>query len=645
MKTIRRLYFYAVAFISLEVVLWGVIGLLRSILDADNVVDSAQALAQALSLILVGVPIFLFHWLWAQRVSAKEDEEKTASLRAIFLYGVLLGTLIPAVQNTLALINRTFLSSVHLYAYRAVVGGSQTLVDNVIAIVINLLIAAYFWDILRKAWSSLTDRENFAEIRRLYRFIWMLYGLLMIIYGAQQALDFAFTLSAAVLGEIGRETAVNAITLLVIGTPIWVYAWRVLQDALPDPAEKESLLRLGILYLLSLSGVLVVLTAGGNLLYMLLNRLFGESMALNEFLQKIGNPISIAVPFGVMWAYYGNWLNHQIGFEEQAPRRAGKKRIYSYILSAIGLTTSFIGVALILSFVIDLGIGREYLSGSGFRHPLSVSLATLVVGLPLWLMTWRPMQAEALAEGDPSTSSGQAMGDHARRSIIRKTYLYLALFAGVIGGMVSAVILVFTLINAALGGDTSNFADSVLNSLQVLALFVVLLLYHLSALRKDGAARADALEARQSQFGVLVLDNKEGKFGEAVKAAFAKLAPKVPVTVVNAKDKLPGDVKAGAVVLPGSLAVNTPENVAAWMRSFRGSRLIVPDEAAGVYWMTDFGQAAESVRALAEGQELRPQSAKKASAWTIVAYVFAALFALQLLFMLIMLGVSLVANV
>jgi hypothetical protein len=58
MKTIRRLYFYAVALISLEVVLWGLIGLLRSIVG-QVINDSAQALAQALSLILVGVPIFL----------------------------------------------------------------------------------------------------------------------------------------------------------------------------------------------------------------------------------------------------------------------------------------------------------------------------------------------------------------------------------------------------------------------------------------------------------------------------------------------------------------------------------------------------------------------------------------------------------
>ncbi len=33
MKTVRRLYFYAVALISIEVVLWGLINLLRSIVS------------------------------------------------------------------------------------------------------------------------------------------------------------------------------------------------------------------------------------------------------------------------------------------------------------------------------------------------------------------------------------------------------------------------------------------------------------------------------------------------------------------------------------------------------------------------------------------------------------------------------------
>lgn len=638
MKTIRRLYFYAVAAISIEVVLWGIITLLRSIFNANKVINGASTLAQALSLILVGVPIFLVHWLWAQRVSAKDDEEKTASVRAIFLYGILLGTLIPAVQNLLALINRTFLSAANLYAYRAIVGGSQTWIDNLIAIVINLLIAAYFWNILKEEWRALLETENFAEIRRLYRFIWMLYGLLMTVFGAQQALDFTFTLSAVnVLGLIGRETVVNAIALLVIGTPIWYYSWRILQDVLPDSAERESFLRLGILYLLSLSGVIVVLTAGGSLIYMILMYAFGDGKSFTEFAQDIGGPISIGAPFAVIWAYYGKWLNRQFAFDENAPRRAGKQRLYFYILSILGLAATFFAISSLISVVIDLAASRGYLSISGIASPLSSALAALTAGLPLWLMTWRPMQAEALEEGDA--------GDHARRSVIRKTYLYVVLFAAVIGGMVSAGSLIFTLINSFLGGDTANFTKSTLNSLQVLILFGVLLQYHLSALQKDGAARADVLETKQESFKLLVLDNSDGKFGEAVKAAFEKRAPKIPVTVVNVKDGIPADGKADAVILPGSLAVNPQGNVAAWISSFNGSRLIVPDEAAGVLWVNDFGQAADSAKALAEGQDIRPQSASKAaSAWTYVAYVFAALFACQLLFGLLAFGVSMVAG-
>jgi hypothetical protein len=637
MKTIRRLYFYAIAFISSEVVLWGIISLLRSMLGKE-IVDSASALAQALSLILVGVPIFLFHWLWAQRVSAKDDEEKTASLRALFLYGILLATLVPAVQNLLALIDRTFLATANLYTSRAILGGTQTWVDNLIAIGINLFIAAYFWNIHQNEWRTLPEKENFAEIRRLYRFIWMLYGLLLVIYGAQQSLGYTFTLSLGnVLGAIGRETAVNAIALLVIGSPIWFFSWRIIQDALSDPAEKESLLRLGILYLLSLGGVIVVLTTAGNLFYMLIMRAFGDGKTFAEFIQDIGVPISIGVPFGVVWAYYGNWLNQQFAFDENTPRRAGKQRLYFYILSLLGLAATFFAIVSLFSVVIELLTVKGYLSPSGFGDSLASALAFLAAGLPLWLLTWRPMQSQALELG--------AMGDHVRRSVIRKTYLYFVLFAAVIGGMVSAGGLIFTLINAALGGSTGDFLNSILNTLQTLVLFIVLLLYHLSVLRKDGVAQSDVLEAKQEEFKLVVLDNSDGKFGESVKAAFSKRAPKVPVTVVSIKEGIPVETKADAVILPSSVAVNPPENVEAWLRSFNGSRLIVADDAAGVYWMNDFGQAAQFVRTLAEGQELRPQSATRTtSVWTTVAYVFAVLFAIQLVLMLLAFSISMVTS-
>jgi len=636
MKTIRRLYFYLVAAISIEVVLWGMIGLLRSIFNTQDITNNASNLASALALIFVGVPIFLIHWAWAQNVSSKDSEEHSASIRAVFLYGILLGTLIPVIQNLLALINRTILSTAHLSAYRAVVGGYQTWLDNLIAIVINLLIAAYFWNVLRSNWKTITEPESFAEIRRLYRFVWVLYGLLMTVYGAQQAITYAFSFPTNVLGSIGRETAVNAIALMVIGSPIWYYAWRLLQDALPDPDEKESYLRLGLLYLLALGGVIVFLVATGDLLYRILLQWLGDGQPVNDFIRELGGPISVAVPFGVIWAYYGKWLNRQFDFDENLPRRAGKHRLYIYILSFLGLAATVVGLISLFGVLIDLAMGNRYLSETGIREPLSGALATLVIGLPVWLLNWRSAQAQALADND--------MGDHARRSVIRKSYLYLELFASVIGGMVVAGFLVYNLINAVLGNGISDFWTATLNQLTALILFIVLLVYHLLALRADGAARADVLTEKQSKYQVAVFD-ADGKFGEAVKVVFAKRAPQIPVTVVDANAGIPAELKADAVILPGSLAVNTPEKVEAWIRSFNGNKLIVSDEAAGVFWMNDFEQAADSAKSMAEGQDLRPQSSKRtASIWTYVAYVFAALFACQLLFMLLMFGISMVAG-
>ena len=241
MRTIRRLYFYTVALISLEVVVWGLIGLLRSIFSS-RLVNTADVLAQALALVLVGVPIFLFHWLWTQRAALNDEEERTASLRAIFFYAVLIGTLVPVVQNLLAFVNRVVLGVSDIAVSRALVGGSQTWQDNLIAIFINGVVGFYFYRTLRAEWKFLPEVENFADVRRLYRYLWLLYGLLIVVYGAQQIIRFIFYIPVPtyLLGEVGREMFVNGLTLLLIGTPLWVYVWRICQDALSASAERDS---------------------------------------------------------------------------------------------------------------------------------------------------------------------------------------------------------------------------------------------------------------------------------------------------------------------------------------------------------------------------------------------------------------------
>jgi hypothetical protein len=586
-----------------------------------------------LALILVGVPIFLFHWLWTQRAAAKDEEERDAGLRAIFFYGVLLGTLIPVVQNLLALINRAILGISHVSYERAFLGGFQTWQDNLIAIFINALVALYFWRALGDAWKSLSDSESFADVRRLYRYLWLLYSLLMVVFGAQQILRYVFYLPVpkTLLGEVGRETFANGLTLLLVGTPLWVYVWRICQEALSDSAEKDSNLRLGILYILSLGGVIAVLSAGGTLLDVVLRWAFGEAMEGYEFIRDIGGPISIGVPLAAVWAYYGGWLKQQIQSDEDSIRRAGKQRLYAYILSALGLGAAFIGVALVFSFIIDLSASNA-LWGSTLRPRLAGALATLVVGLPLWLTTWRPMQAEALSEGD--------VGDHARRSTIRRVYLYLALFAGVIGGMATAVGLVYLLINTLLTQEVDpDFWAQLLNLLQLLVLFIVLLAYHLSCLRRDGALAGQTLEARQREFPVLVIDPENETFVNAMTAAMSKHAPDVPMVVKSVEESLKTeDVKA--VILPVSLALNPSNALRKWLDAFDGEKIVVMEAVSGwVLTALTPEQAARSARQVAEGEEVH--LAQPSAVWETIKTIAVVVLGLEVLLFLSVLGISL----
>ncbi len=230
-----------------------------------------------------------------------------------------------------------------------------------------------------------------------------------------------------------------------------------------------------------------------------------------------------------MWAYYGHWLDRYIAAAGGRVRQAGLKRLYNYVLAFIGLVVAFIGVATLFNFLIDMLTSFGITFTDALRENLTASISSLLVGLPLWLMMWRPMQAEAMSEGE--------VGDHARRSVIRKTYLYLALFASVIGGMGTAVGLVYQLLRVVLTGDSGgDFVNTVLNLAQLLFLFGVVLIYHLSVLRADGSSTADSLAEKQTEYSVLVVDSGDG-FIDSVKAALAKFAPNAPVTVTSPTTK------------------------------------------------------------------------------------------------------------
>ena len=640
MRTIRRLYFYAVTLISLEVVLWGLIGLARSAFSTHIVGGGATRLAQALALILVGVPVFGLHWWVAQRGARADMDEHASGVRAFFLYAVLLATLIPIAQNFLPLLNRLLLQAFRL-PLNAMFGASQTWSDNLIAMLMNGLVAAYFITVLRADWQLVAPKDTLTSLRSIYRYIWVIYSLVMLVAGIQQSLQYAFEIPAITIGFAHQASLANGLTLLLIGTPLWFFAWKTVQDSLAEAAERESSLRLGVLYALALAGVVTVLTSGGVVIAVILRSLLGEQISGQDFMRQISGPLSIGIPLAGVWAYYGHWLSRCMAETPDAPRRAGMRRLYFYILSAIGLGATFIGLSMLLSFVVDASIGDLMWAGT-LRLRLAASLATLFAGLPLWSLTWRPMQAEALASGDP--------GDHARRSLVRKVYLYLALFVSVIGGMIAAVALLFLLIRTLLGDRPPGFTQSLLNYLQLLFLFALMGVYHGLTLRRDGRVAAHALTTKHALFPVLIFDpGNDDPFAQTMLAAIQKQTPRLPAAIQPVTQQIPEEALATvkAAIVPGDLALNPPEALRLWLRDFNGSKLIVPRAAVGWVWsdgtgrslQAAAGQVAQAVHQLAEDQEVRQPAG--ASGWMIFIYVIAALFGLEILMALTSLVVSL----
>jgi hypothetical protein len=174
--------------------------------------------------------------------------------------------------------------------------------------------------------------------------------------------------------------------------------------------------------------------------------------------------------------------------------------------------------------------------------------------------------------------------------------------------------------------------------LQLLILFVVLLVYHLGCLRRDGAQAEQTLEARQREFPVLVIDPGNEVFVKAMTTAMSKHAPDVPMVVKSTEESVKvEDVKA--VILPSSLVVEPPKGLQKWLKDFSGQKIVVAVAVSGwVLTALTPEQAAQSARQMAEGEEIR--LAVSSPVWRVVQIAAVVLLGLQVLFFLLVLGIS-----
>ena len=639
MRTVRRLYFYALALIGAEAVVWGAVALLRTIFS-NGLVGGAGQLATGLSAVLVGLPVFLFHWLTCQRDARQDEEERTSRIRAIFLYAVRAAFLVPAVYSLLALIDRNLAAWLGNLTVVATFGGSQNNVDNLVAILITQIAFWFFSSVLRSDERAQGAESFLPETRRLYRYLWMAFGLTLVVTGTQFLLRYLLLLPTE-LHDPSPSMLSTGLALLLVGAPLWAWTWQLIEGIQDQSTERQSILRLVGLYLITLAGVVGVLVAGGNLLSGLLGWLFGRPQTLSGFLTESGGYIAAGIPLGVVWAYYGRILERETRSQPGQPRREAVGRMYRSILAALGVTIVFTGIFSLANLIIDQILVNAGISGDWSR--ISSALSAVGVGLPLWLAYWPGLQLEAAAHTD--------MGDRARRSVIRRTYLYLAVFVLVVGAMVAAGSLFFSVLSAVLGESSGDLLRIVLQRLAVLGEIAAFLVYHLQALRRDGRVQEQSLGSLHADYAVLLLVEQNTALTEGIAAELTRQAPRLPLKIHSLDRGMPDDscLTAKMIVLTSGLAAEPSEALRLWLAGCGAKRLVLPLPHPNWTWLgvqPRSGQelareTATAIRQMAEGEALR--AGLPSSPWSIAGFVLGAIFAFSLLaslFSLIIGGLS-----
>ena len=80
MPTLRRAYVYLTCAISLQVVVWATISLLRAYLT-PNPDPLAANLALQIAVLVVATPIFALHWRYADKLAAADSAERASTGR------------------------------------------------------------------------------------------------------------------------------------------------------------------------------------------------------------------------------------------------------------------------------------------------------------------------------------------------------------------------------------------------------------------------------------------------------------------------------------------------------------------------------------------------------------------------------------
>lgn len=611
MFTPRRLYIYAVAAISLHAVSWSLITLLQGLFFTRLETDPA-AIAFQLAVIVIGLPVFLGHWLWAQRLAGRDRAEQESVVRQAYLYGMQAAFLAPFIFSTQQIVRRVLALVAEESAGRFTpsLGAGEFMLYHILSMVVLALLWFYFEQVRRADHTAASERGGPATVRRLYVLAFSSVGLFMTALAAQSLLHWVLlqigtgpTTSIRPAGELAR---------LIVGLSLWLIFWQWAQQlfAGPEEDERRSALRKFYLFTFIYFAALSAVTSATFILAGFFRRLLGVS-GVSE--GDIRLPISIIVVSAIVWLYHSYVIRSDIRISGEDSGAAGVRRVYLYLVAGIGLAAVVTGLSGDVSVLIrSLEQGTI---GSGMSEQLAWFTAILIAGLPVWGIPWREAQNRAAAPG--------AEGDQDRLSIVRRIYLYFFLFVSTMTVLSTAVFLVFQILATVLGRPApslSELGQPIAFSLIAAGLWA----YHWVVLRADSQQRRESRAARLEAFKVLVVDAGENGLPKNLVEQLGQEFPDLSfdslvvsggeITSAEITSQLSG---AKLIIAPWTMTLGGSDvemAISQVMQASTVQKLLLPIRSQGWEWAgvkhwtaNDLVvQTVRAVRQILEGQEVKP---------------------------------------
>ena len=559
MSTARRVYFYLVTGITLGIFAAGVGQLLALIFDitirspyltqVGGRAFNQQQFSLGLAMTIIGGPLWFMFWRAIQRRVTGNQEEIGAGMRKLFLNLILVVTALTWLTSTSNFL-MWLIAGVPLAPFSA--GGLA-------ALIVAGIIWYYHWRV------SETEGHHSPvarTLRRWYVYILSGFGLVWLATGPVLLINSAI-INLPIAGTIVRGQFWNSITQLsvawiVLGGLAWYFHWFRMARA-----DFDSVLRQVYFYLLAiLGGVIAALVALTISLYLIFIWAFGGvTIPIGQHFQFLGWSIPTILVGAAVWAYH-RWLAQEEASQTHE-RWLSPQRIHFYLMSFLGLGTLVSGLITLFGVLLGLivtSISTQLAIAPGWwRGQLSLCLALLMVGTPMWLYYWSRALQRAIAGGVAEW-----------RSRSRRIYLYVIVSVSIVALAASLVNIVYQLLNGLLQSSSGlNILRNSTWSIQTLIVAAPLLWYHWRIVRNDQRLGAEAAAVHKTvtlladaQAGDLI-SRIEDKLGFKIRVLYEVEQPSEQILVLSDEElaRLTNDIQAAPstkvmlVALGGKIAV------------------------------------------------------------------------------------------